>query len=109
MQRDLIEDSELLQFRVVQLQEGNVFRVGAPPEGVPVAVIDLLEVNPVGLAVADDVRSVPCQRLLSLHGDIDDMEVVAADKGDLLAVRAESRQLLLARLARQLDRLLSIE
>ena len=83
--------------RFVEAKEDDVLRIGAPPEGVPTAIVDFLEVDPARLAVADRAAAVGRQLPFGFGGDVGDAKVVVADVGDEFTVGTELRRFLFAR------------
>ena len=94
--RHFIQDRELTHGGIVKMKEGDARGVGAPPVRTMIAVENLLEVDPVGLAVGDEVAAVGRQHPLGLRGHIDDEQVAVPHEGDELAVGTEGDQLLAA-------------
>ena len=105
----VVEHRQRAHGRVVELHEGDPLRVGAPPEGRPVAIEDLLEVDPVGDPVPQVLGAAGGQGPLRRGGDVHDVQVVVADEGDGSPVRAELRVLLGAGMIRQPDGGLAVE
>jgi hypothetical protein len=81
--------------QLVEAQEGEARRVGAPPVGpVGAAAVDLLLIHPVQLPVQDLIAPVGGHGALPLGGQVDQVEVVAPHEGHPDAVGTEGRLLL---------------
>ena len=93
--RNVIDDGEFRHRPLVELQEGEMARGGAPPVGAVVAApVDLLLVDPVELAVQQLRAAVGGEPALAPVVDVHHVQVVAAHEADQLAVRAEGELLL---------------
>ena len=88
VERPEVGHLEVARAALVELEEGDVAAVGAPPE--PVAEPELLLVDPVERPVDDAaVRAVRRERPLLARLDVDHVEVPVADEGDPLGRRVE--------------------
>src|SRR5207249_9936348 len=76
---------------VVEAQEGQPRRIGAPPVSGVFAMENLLVVDPAGLPVKDDGAAVLGDLLLLLGFFVGDVEIVAADGGGPFAIGAGGR------------------
>src|SRR5258708_15836048 len=80
----------MLYRTLVELQVGDGRRVGTPPVRAEVAAaVHLFLINPVEDAVLDVLVAVGGELPLALGGDVDDVDVVAANERDGASVGAE--------------------
>ena len=96
----LVEDDELADGPVVVLHDGDVPRIGAPAEPLPVAAVQLLEVDPVRPAVPQEVVAAGREADLRAGPDgaaadqRDGVQVEVADERHGAAVGAQFGQFL---------------
>ena len=93
--RNVIDDRVLRNRPFIELKERESTRIRTPPIALELsATVDLLLIEPVELSVQQLAVPIRRDRLLTLRGDLDDMQVVASDKSHQSSIRAESRDLL---------------
>ncbi len=87
----MIDDRELRHGTVVDLQEGDLRRVGTPPVSAEVtAAVDLFLIDPIELSIENLVGAARGELLfLALLLEIHDEQVVASNEGHLPSVGAE--------------------
>ena len=90
MVRDVVHDRDVGDAGVVELEISDMRRIRTPPVASKVApAVDLLLVDPVELAVSNDLVAIGRQCVLSTVVHVDDVEISVSNERHHQTVRAE--------------------